>query len=143
MRNRRNRNRAYTLIETLVASAVMMLAVGAAASLSLAMVTQEEMSERTVRAANYLENATLLYQIGIEPADILGILPEEPAVVRLRATSVTEAVDDLGDVDLLEVEMTFSPSAATADNANGTLSWTGGERDVTRTHTIRVFRSSW
>jgi type II secretory pathway pseudopilin PulG len=136
------KNRGYTLIETLVASAVMMVAVGAASSLSLSMVTQEEMSERTVRVMNHLENVATLYQLGLDSADIANIIPVEPCVTNLTYTSVTESVTGLGNVDMMEIKVSYNPASATSENQTGTLSWTGGEHTKSRDHTIRVLRSN-
>ena len=138
-RNKQSHPRGYTLIETLVASAVIMLAVGAASSLSLALVTQEEMSERAVRAANYLENSATLYQLGMDSAEIISILPEEPVVTNLTFTPKTVSVTGLGNVGVMELQMTYKPSAATSTHTAG--SWTGGEV-VTRSHSIEVMRAN-
>lgn len=128
----------YTLIETLVASSVIMMAVAAASSLSLAMVTQEEASERAVRAANYLENAAALYRLGFNAAEIGSILPQEPAVVSLAITPDTVTVTDAGVINVADMTLVYKPSAATA--ATGAGSWTGGNKDTTRSHTVRVVR---
>ena len=49
--------RAYTLIEALVAGGILMIGIGAAASLSLAFLSQEEISERAARACTAPTNA--------------------------------------------------------------------------------------
>ena len=134
--------RAYTLIETLVASAVIMLAVGAASSLSLAMVTQEEMSERTVRATNYLENVATLYQLGMNTSEILALLPTESTVTNLTFTPKTVSVTGLGNVSMVEIEMTYRPSNSKGLNSTSDKSWTGGNNDVSRTHLVEVMRSN-
>lgn len=133
------KNQAYTLIETLVASAVIMMAIAAASSLSLAMVTQEEASERAVRAANYLENAAALYRLGYEASEIPGILPSEPTVVSLAITPGNVSVAGLGNVEVAEMTLVFKPSGATG-NSGTEFSWTGGDRDATRTQVIQVVR---
>lgn len=131
----------YTLIETLVASAVMMLAIGAAASLSLSMVTQEEAAERSLRAANYLENAATLYRLGFETsAEIEAILPNEPAVSSLTVTPITDTVPIVGSVNLAEIQITFSPSGATNQISATEAEWTGGDNTAVRTQTVRVLR---
>ena len=137
------KQRGYTLIETLVASAVIMISIAAASSLSLAMVTQEEMSERTVRASNHLENAATLYQIGVDTSQIPGLLPVEPVVNSLTFSLQSIAVTDLGNVDVVDIVMTYTPSNASATNDPAKKSWTGGNTNVTpRTHSVRAMRSS-
>ena len=136
------KKRAYTLIETLVASAVIMVAIGAASSLSLAMVTQEEMSERTVRATNYLENVATLYQLGMNTSEILALLPTEPTVTNLTFTPKTVSITGLGNVDMVDIAMTYLPSNSKGINATSTKSWTGGNNDITRSHLVEVMRSN-
>jgi len=128
----------YTLIETLVASAVMMGAIAAASSLSLSMVTQEEMSERSVRALNHLENIATLYQLGVGTSDIENILPREPVVNDILFTPDTKTVTGLGTVDFTDIRMRFNPSAATS--STGTNAWTGGSSAALRTFNIHVMR---
>ena len=45
--------KAYTLIEALVASSILLIGIAAAASMSLSFVTQEEITERAARAFNF------------------------------------------------------------------------------------------
>lgn len=135
------KNSGYTLIETLVASAVMMVAIGAASSLSLSMVAQEEMSERSVRVINHLENAATLYQLGFSTADIGNILPAEPAA-SLSFTAKTPTVTGLGVVDVMEITVSYKPSPATSANSASVKSWTGGDNSKVRSHTVEVFRSN-
>lgn len=140
--NYRSTKNGYTLIETLVASAVMMVAIGAASSLSLSMVSQEEMSERSVRVMNHLENAATLYQLGFSGADIDLILPDDPAVHDVTYTEETKSVTGLvGVINTMKIEIEYYPSASTDANATGTKSWTGGDNALKRTHAVEVFRS--
>ncbi len=137
--NLKNRIQAgYTLIETLVASAVMMGAIAAASSLSLSMVTQEEMSERTVRALNHLENIATLFQIGVSTSEIENLLPKEPVVYDILYTADTKTVAGLGTVDFTDIRMRYTPSAATS--SSGANSWTGGSHSALRTFNIHVMR---
>lgn len=135
-------SKGYTLIETLVASAVMMVAIGAASSLSLSMVSQEEMSERTVRVMNHLENAAALYQLGFDTADIGGLLTNDPAVSNLSYASETPTVSGLGTIDVTQITVQFKPSAATSANSASEKSWTGGDSSKVRSHSVKVFRSN-
>ena len=78
--SRRIRVSAYTLVEALVGSAVLMIGISAAASLSLSLITQEEINERSVRALNYQDSAAMLIQLGVPSNQIAGLLPDEPVV---------------------------------------------------------------
>lgn len=137
------KERGYTLIETLVASSVMMVAIAAASSLSLTMVTQEEISERTVRATNHFENAITLYQLGLDPDEIIALLPAEPAVSQITFTPQSgKTVAGLGAIDPMEMKVTYSPSGATSKNKKDEASWTGGDNKKERSHTVVVIRST-
>ena len=78
---------AYTLIEVLVAAAILMIAVGAAAALAMATVTQEEINSRVARCLNLHEQAVRLYQLGLDPSVASAVLPVDPAVVSLVFTT--------------------------------------------------------
>lgn len=132
---------AYSLIEALVASSVLLIGISAAASLSLSMVTQEEINERSVQVFNYLDNAARLYQLGVDASDIPGLLPPEPLVTSLTFTPGTENVSGIGTVPVTTIEMTYRPSGATSGNSSSTLDWVGGDKDITRTESVVVLRT--
>lgn len=132
--------RAYTLIEALVASSILLIGISAAASLSLAMVTQEEMNERSVTAANYLDNAARLYQLGVDQGQIRNLLPVEPVVESLTFTSRDLNVTDVGTVPALRLNLTYKATTATANNPVSTQLWTGGNQTVRRTESVEVIR---
>lgn len=138
LRNSRSR-RAYTLIEALVASSILMVGVSAAASMSLSFVTQEEIGERAVRAYNHLDNAVALYQSGMNPAEIPALLPPEPVVTSLTFANRTLAATNLGDVPSVLVTVTWKSSGATA--TAGVDRWTGGDPGTTRTASVEVVRA--
>jgi type II secretory pathway pseudopilin PulG len=134
------RRRAYTLIEALVASSILLIGISAAASLSLAMVTQEEMNERSVTAANYLDNAARLYQLGVDQGQIRNLLPVEPVVESLTFTGRDLNVTDVGSVPALRMNLTYKATTATANNPVSTTLWTGGEQTARRTESVEVIR---
>jgi len=133
--------RAYTLIEALVGSAVLMIGISAAASLSLSLVTQEEINERSVRALNYQDSAAMLIQLGVPSNQIAGLLPDEPVVNSIAFTSKNLSVTDSGGVAALsliaqDITIIYSPNAAVASNLSSIDEWTGGKTNVTRNHTV-------
>jgi len=133
----------YTLIESLVASAVLMIAISAAASLSLALVTQEEISERSVRAMNYLDTAASLLQLGIAPGEVTDLLPDEPVVVSLsikpKTLTMTGSIGATSyPMNAYDVTVVYSPNNSNAPNAAGDKKWTGGKEKTTRSHTVSV-----
>ncbi len=66
--------KAYTLIEVLAASAIVAVAIGAAASLSASVNLQEEHARRIAVVRNYQENMARLWQLGLPPDEINGLL---------------------------------------------------------------------
>jgi len=115
----------YTLVETLVAAGILALGVGAAASFAAVLVSQEETNLRVSRALGHLENAAQLYQLGLEPAEVSALLPEEPAVTNLTLTEdLTDLGGGLGNLEYADIAVTFESDAAGA----------------TRTETVRAYR---
>ena len=108
--------RAYTLIEVLLVAAILMIAVGAAAVLAMATVTQAEMNNRIARCINLHEQAARLYQLGLDPSQVLAILPADPAVVSLAFTAQNLPISGLGTVEQAYSTLTFI-SAPLATNA--------------------------
>lgn len=133
--------KAFTLIEALVASSVLLVGISAAASLSLSMVTQEEMNERSILAANYLDNAARLYQIGIEPEDIAGLLTVEPIIESLTSSGRDLVVTDVGKINSLTLTMVYQANTATVSNPAAQIRWTGGEKLARRTESVEVIRA--
>ena len=134
------KTRAYTLVETLVASSILMIGVSAAASMSLSFVTQEEISERSVRAFNHLENAAALLHAGVDPSRIPEILPPDPVVTSLVFSSGALAATNLGNVPSTVVTVTYRPTAASEQS--GAARWTGGSSDAVRTASVEIVRTN-
>lgn len=141
-RTKSNRRSGYTLIEALVASGVLLIGVSAASSMSLSLVTQEEINERSVRAFNYLDNAARLYRLGMTPAEIPALLPNESIVDSLTFVSRPVAVSGLpSTVQVMRVTMSYHPSGATAAYSATEEEWTGGNSSTTRSEFVDVFRA--
>lgn len=131
--------RAYTLVEALVASSLLAIGIAAAASMSLALVTQEEISERADRAANYLANAVALCQADCS----IDLLPPEPVVKSITIADYTAASSSLDSVPATRVTMEWYSSPAKADSTlsgSGTYSWTGGRQGTVRTASVELLR---
>ena len=79
------RKNAYTLIEVLAAAAIVAVGAGAAASLSASVSLQEEFSRRVAVVRNYQENMAQLWQLGMDPVDIMATMPTTQANRFLRA----------------------------------------------------------
>ncbi|MEM7700239.1 MAG: prepilin-type N-terminal cleavage/methylation domain-containing protein [Verrucomicrobiota bacterium] len=135
------RQTGYTLIEALVASSILLIGIAAAASMSLTMVTQEEINERSVKAINYLDNATRLFQLGVPAGEIEALLPVEPLVSSLTFSSRDLTVPGVGTVPATTLTLTYEPTPATSTNAAAVAQWTGGDKDATRTISVEVIRA--
>lgn len=72
--------RAYSLIEVLAASSIILIALGAAISLSIATVSQEESGNRICRGLSIQENAARLFRLGLSPDEIVRLIPSDPCV---------------------------------------------------------------
>jgi len=138
-RHQGRENRAYTLIEALVASSILLIGIAAAGSMSLALVTQEEINERSLVAVNYLDNASTLYHLGVDPGLIPALLPDEPIVESLTSSERTVAVGGLGDVPVTTLTLTYRPAAPSGTPGAGI--WTGGDDDITRTIEVELVRA--
>ena len=135
------RCRAFTLIETLVASAVLMIGISAASSLSLAMMTQEEINRRTAEAFNLQENAVTLYQLGMDTSEIEALLPTSGTI---KSFTFTEGEHDLGSgagsIDYANITVEFYTTPSTAAFTTG--SYIAGESDKVRAVSVRAFRAA-
>ncbi len=85
----------YSILEALVAAAILILVAAAAASLSGGLTQIEAMGQQNAVALNYQEQAARLWQLGIGPADIWGadgILPTNATVADVSFVEDTLAV---------------------------------------------------
>lgn len=136
-RKRDERRGGYTLVEVLVASAILLIGISAASSLSLTMVTQEELNYRISRSLGMLENYARLYQLGLDPGEIAAIMPLDPAV-----SSVTAVAANSGNLESQIFTMTISPVVDIGDWTAET--WTAGSQATPdqRQAVVRAFRPS-
>ncbi len=138
---RPRRTSAYSLLEVLIAAAVLMLAIAAAAAMALTVAAQQETNIHIARAINLQEQAARLYQLGLAPNTIAGILPPEPSVVTLTFDgSQIVAVGDIANMERTTCNLTYRPNPAGAGAAPGT--WTPGDAATQRTSSLIVVRPS-
>jgi type II secretory pathway pseudopilin PulG len=69
------RRAGYTLVEVVIAGAVIAVGMTGAASLSSSMMAQEELSWRVSVARNYQENLVRLWQLGLSASEVLNLIP--------------------------------------------------------------------
>ena len=115
---------AYSLVEVLAACGIIALGVGAALSLSLATVSQEETGHRIARAVAIGENAARLYSLGLSPEEIVRILPPDPVLSSISIIEDQLPVAGVGSMDRAKVDIVFNTSASNALWAEG--KWSGG-----------------
>lgn len=72
-------SRAYSLVEVLVASGILVIGITGAAMLAHTLLLQEESNGFALRAINAQEQAARLWQLGLSPSTITNILPERCA----------------------------------------------------------------
>lgn len=127
------RRAGYTIVEALVAAAILAIGVAAAASLALTMVSQEESNARVARAINLQEQAARLYQLGLTPSTIAGILPADSGVssITFAATAVTGS--NIPSIDSASCQMNYSAGAPLTDST----------AVVVRTNYLTVVRPSF
>ena len=65
----------YSFAEVLVASALLGLALGGAVTLTATLNTQHSVAFQAAVAQNYADNAALLWQLGLSPAEVLEVMP--------------------------------------------------------------------
>jgi type II secretory pathway pseudopilin PulG len=70
------RKNAFSLVEAIIAAAIVAIGLTAAASLVGALMAKEELNTVSVRAANLHEQAVMLYRLGLSAERIRAILPE-------------------------------------------------------------------
>jgi prepilin-type N-terminal cleavage/methylation domain-containing protein len=129
---RRQRHpRGYTLVEVLIASSILAMGISAACALSLAMVTQEEMTHRLERSVNLHENAARLYQLGLDGATINAIRPANDDLVLVFTPSEPVLTDPLTG-SLTVDAATITATVSTTDK---------GAAGPTRTQSLTAFRS--
>lgn len=129
-----NRNAGYTLVEVLVAAALLVIVVAGASAMALTLVAQEEMNARIARVQNHQEQLARLYQIGLSTADCLYLIPSEPAIV-----SPPVAVESL--VDFENVGVIEKAVWTVVYRPNDPASWLVNST-ATRSRTIEAYRPS-
>jgi prepilin-type N-terminal cleavage/methylation domain-containing protein len=69
--------RGYSLIEVIMAAAIIAVGLTAATALVGTLMQQQELNAATLRAANLQEQAAKLYRLDLRPDDIYKLLPEK------------------------------------------------------------------
>lgn len=69
-------NRGYSLVEVMVASVVVAVALTAAAIMVGVLSARQEANVFTLRGANLQEQAVTLYRLGLQPTQIVSLVPE-------------------------------------------------------------------
>lgn len=135
----RDTKHAYSLIEVVIAGAILMVCIAAVTAMALATVTQQETNVHISQALSYQEQAARLYQLGLAPATIIAVLPEEPGVALTFKNQTNTTIGGIAGLERVVCEVVFQPNPATSAWTEGR--WVGGTTD-TRTNTMIVVRPS-
>lgn len=120
----------YSLVESMVAISILLLGVAAAASLATTICHQENINISVDRALGQLENASRLYFLGLNSAEIVDILPPFPEKIEWTFNDVSKTFTHVGSLNFKSISLSFS-----ADPSGNLTS-----SDYTRTHTVVVYR---
>jgi Tfp pilus assembly protein PilV len=134
------RRRGYSLADTLVAASILAIGVGAAASLTLSMDTQDEIAWRVSRGTALLEAAATLHGMGLAPGTIAAVLPPDAETALSFGTVEAETVAGL-ELEAVDVTATTRTTDDTGSWTPGSWTGGGGATPVTRTTTVRAYRS--
>lgn len=132
MKNRRG----YTLVEAVIAGAILLVGIAAAALLANSVVLTQIGNERGARAINAQDQAARLYQLGLEPTTITNILPP-------NCTTNSPTHEELA-MFFSTGSITFGPT--TAESATNIMVYRAGEdtgaNPTYRTNTVIIIRVS-
>lgn len=131
---------AYTLVEALVATVLLMMGISAASALTLTLLTQDEMNQRHDIALAETELIAQLYQLGLDEPAIRQVVPSSNVVEQFTLTPGSETVPGVGSLPSALISVRFNPSPAT-ESWTGRI-WTAGLKTDTRTLEFQVYRSS-
>jgi len=73
----------YSLVEVMVAAAIVAVGLTAAAVLAGTLMQQQELNAITLRGANLHEQAVKLYRLDLSPTDVVALLPERSSRIAL------------------------------------------------------------
>src|SRR5690606_5104948 len=123
-------------------ASILVVGVGAAAKLSLVMVTQEEINQRVSVCLAQQEMAMRLYQLGLNQVELDGLLPHDPNVASITYTTgaTTLAGTPLTPAEYLESTMTIKSTPTGAKVAGQWNAGGDGAAAETRTNVVRAYR---
>ena len=98
--------RAYSLIEVLAAAGIIVIALGAALSLGVATVSQEESGNRIARGLSIQENAARLFRLGLSPEEIIRVIPQDPCVEELSNSAPYSVMAGSVSVEASNIDLT-------------------------------------
>ena len=87
-----------SLVEVLAASGILLMAIGAIFSLSYGTLSQEEITRKLARGYCFQENAAKLYYLGLEPEEIINLLPLDKRELELNLTNPYKV--NINDVEI-------------------------------------------
>ena len=111
----KSRQCGYTLVEALIAAAILVIGIVGAAMFANSIVMNQEASALVSRAVNTQEQAARLYALGLSPTTITNILPEQtvagttppPGSLAFSFTTNTNSFTGVGTMETAEIRVIF------------------------------------
>ncbi|HSJ04654.1 MAG: prepilin-type N-terminal cleavage/methylation domain-containing protein [Verrucomicrobium sp.] len=142
MKTKRRPN-GYSLIEVLVASALVGVVISATVSLAGTMNLQGETAEINSVAINYQDNAARLWQLGLTPAEVLTLMPHVTNNVILENMIVPYGTAPGSQVSFTgEGTTTLSNSMGTVEDVNCAVTIRNPVSTTHRELAVDVYRPS-
>jgi prepilin-type N-terminal cleavage/methylation domain-containing protein len=113
--------RAYSLIEVLAASSIIVIALGAALSLGIATLSQEESGNRIARGLSIQENAARLFRLGLSPEEIIRLIPSDPCVDELSISTPYSVMVGAVSVIASDIDLTVITNPSKVRWSSGAL----------------------
>lgn len=124
--------RGYSLIEVLIASAILMIGVSAATGMSVILTKQEEVNLQVSRGTARLETAARLFQMGLTPVQVVALLPADDGAGSLTFGTVSSV--NVSGVGIME---SVTCSLSIPIEGDGLFS---GSTVDSRQHSVTLYR---
>jgi prepilin-type N-terminal cleavage/methylation domain-containing protein len=133
--------RGYTLVEVLMGSALLGLAIGGAVSMTATMNVQHVAAFTGAVAQNYQDNAARLWQLGLSPTEVLAVMPHVTDNADLQNAIVPTGTGTGSQVSFgTSGTTTLANSMGTLENVPCTVTIRNPVGAANRTLTLQVYR---
>ena len=131
--------RGYSLVEVLAASGILLMGIAAVLSLSHGTLSQEEITRKLARGYCFQENAAKLYYLGLEPKEIINLLPLDRGELELNLTNPYKV--NVNDVEIEASSVSVKITGSNSFRIKDKVSLNGHEKNSGRNlPLIEVYR---